>query len=105
MNDLTGGPAADVEEKDMDVQQAVGAVTMWAGAENIWKARAACVAMLTWADKKEELFDGFRDVLLQTAAINIQNQERFVQLGTGTLLHRHPQDRRQVVYDTRVSCE
>ena len=62
--------------------ETVETITGWCESRNTWQARSACVAMLTWADKPP-LYDGFRARLLRTAARNIQNQERFVQLGTG----------------------
>lgn len=68
----------------MDVVETVEAITSWCQSPNTWRARAACVGMLTYADKAP-LYDGFHETLLSTAAQNIQNQERFVQLGTGAL--------------------
>ena len=63
-------------------------VCEWMNSDCIWLQRASCVTFITLAKKgdKEPNFDGFIDMLLKTCGKTIQNQERFVQLGTGWLL-------------------
>lgn len=61
------------------------AISEWRGGSTLWQRRASAVAFVNLA-KREELFPGMRELVLQSCAVLISSPERFSQTGAGWVL-------------------
>jgi 3-methyladenine DNA glycosylase AlkD len=75
------GPLAQLEG-----EACARAIADWKTAENLWQRRAAGVAFVNLAQRGDENFAGFTDLLLDISAATVKHPERFSQTGTGWVL-------------------
>lgn len=80
-----------------DVEARCRAVADWVHAETLWQRRAGAVAFASHAATEPELFDGFTDLLLDIAAVNVGDQTRWSQTSVGWLLRELAQRRPDLV--------
>lgn len=61
-------------------------IAAWRGAKSLWRRRASTVAFVNIARHGDDNFDGFVDLMLETAAVTVQTRERFAQTGVAWML-------------------
>jgi 3-methyladenine DNA glycosylase AlkD len=75
------GPLAQLEGEGC-----ARSIADWREADNLWQRRAAGVAFVNLAQRGEQNFPGFTDMLLEVCAATARSPERFAQTGTGWVL-------------------
>lgn len=61
------------------------AISDWRGGSTLWQRRASAVAFVNLA-KREELFPGMHELLLESCGVLVSSPERFSQTGAGWVL-------------------
>lgn len=78
-----------------DVELRCRSIAQWVHADSLWQRRAGAVAFVEHAATEPELFDGFGDMLIQIADVNVADPTRWSQTSVGWLLRelasRHPE--------------
>ncbi len=75
------GPLAEAQG-----EECARAIAAWRTADNLWRRRAAGVAFVNLARRERELFEGFRQMLVEVCTATVAHPERFAQTGTGWVL-------------------
>lgn len=82
-----------------DVELRCRSIARWVHADSLWQRRAGAVAVVEHAATEPELFDGFSNMLIQIADVNVADPTRWSQTSVGWLLRELARCRPEKVSD------